>query len=153
MRAPQRVSLAVTLTAASAAVATSLTGCGLIHRSQQRSADSERDFGPAISIAARMQNDSPISKLAFYPNGPGVVICNPVASAGLGDFGQGVGGWLEVEVAGQSEFGKTPALPNLKRACLEMHAADLALDTPQRADRLTHILGATEVALGAMPFK
>lgn len=138
------------LTGMSLLIAVSITGCGLVRHSLRQAPAQERDFGPAISVATRMQNDSPISKLAFYPNGPGVVICTPVASTGLSNFGQGVGGWLEVEVAGQTQFGKSPAFANLKRAAQEMHSPGLAIDTPQRAGRLTRIAGATVAALGTL---
>ena len=126
-----------------------LAGCGLIGRSLIR-ASRDTPSRPAVSIQQHMRNDTPLSRLSPFLNGPGVVICNPVASAGLSDFGQGAGGWLNVAVAGQPQFSRTPALGNLERACREMGSPALAVESPERADRLAAMLGVSEVAIGTL---
>jgi len=128
-----------------------LPGCGLVGRSLIRASRTpETDSQPPVDLKSRIQNDTPVSRLSPFVNGPGVVICNPVTSSDLRNFAQGAGGWLNLAVAGQPKFSRTPALGNLQRACQELSSPVFAVESASRADRLSGILGATEVAVGTL---
>jgi hypothetical protein len=140
---------AVVFAGASLMLGTALTGCGLIVRSLGRSARNAAQ-PPPVSIQAYMKNDMPIANLSMYPNGPGIIVCTPVAPEGLHNFAEGVGGWLNLEVGGQPQFSRSPALGNLRHAGVELHAPDLALESPARAGRLVRILGVGYAAIGTL---
>ena len=52
-------------------------------------------------IDALQRNDTPVSALVPIQNGPGLVVFNPTVPEELQGFGQGVGGWLNLEAAGR----------------------------------------------------
>jgi len=109
------------------------------------------------SAASRKQAAAPtftaIQFLSGYDNGPGVVVCEPVPSAtssqALAEFGRGCGAWLELSMAGRPEFGRTPPFSELPRAIREMGRPNLAVGAME-ATSLSHIVGATDVAIGTI---
>jgi len=85
-------------------------------------------------------------------SGPGIVICDPVATPASSDrshFGAGCALWLQFYLGGLPELGKSPTWDGLIRARAELHRDDLQLSTAQ-ATTLIPILGITNVAVGTL---
>lgn len=84
------------------------------------------------------------------PHGPGIVICEPIASSpDAAEFGSGCAAWLQMTVGGQPQLGQTPFWSALDRARAEMHRPDLRLSAAQ-AVRLAPKLGVTDAAVGTL---
>src|SRR5207244_1680942 len=91
-----------------------------------------------------------VARLAQLANGPGVLVCEPVArgaDAATVDFGAGCARWLHLIVGGQGELRKTPTWTCVQNAQRELKKHDLRLSLEQAAP-LHRILGITHVALG-----
>src|SRR5437660_39011 len=65
----------------------------------------------------------PLTSLTQYENGPGVVVCEPVAPATDADtrsFGAGCSRWLRLAVCGHGELGRNPGWQMVDRVLLDM---------------------------------
>jgi tetratricopeptide (TPR) repeat protein len=94
----------------------------------------------------------PMAPEALKPisSGPGIQICDPVASGGdatLADFGSGCALWLQWSMGFHPQLGQTPRWELVGRAQKELHMAHLRLSLAQ-GSRLSSILGVTHVAIG-----
>ncbi len=91
-----------------------------------------------------------ISELIQLDNGPGVVVCEPVAAGmprPLRDFGAGCSRWLHFQVAGHPELGKTPTWDNLNDVMIALDRRKGWM-TPEEAAHLSTRVGATHAAVG-----
>lgn len=82
----------------------------------------------------------------------GIVICEPAVSrvdADTADFGAGCARWLQFEVGGLGELGRTPQWPSLERIRDELGRSDLRVSR-QEAPKLAQILGVTHAAIGTI---
>jgi len=90
------------------------------------------------------------ANLKPIPSGPGIQICEPVASGGpaaLADFGSGCGLWLQWAMGFQPQLGQTPRWDLALTAHKEIQATRLRLSLAQ-GSKLYNILGVTHIALG-----
>ncbi len=88
----------------------------------------------------------------FADAGPGIIVCSPVVAggdAGLSNFAEGCGAWLQLEVGGQPEFGRTPSWRGPVRAAWELTQPGLHLNV-QQAEKLMQICGATHAAVATL---
>lgn len=101
---------------------------------------------PATIDAAYIQSLKPL------PSGAGLIVCAPVADAALKNqaaWGNGAARWLQVQVAGRPELGKTPLWGVPENARIRLGYSDLALDGA-KADALAKSCGATHVAVATL---
>ena len=104
------------------------------------------DRAPATIDTAYVQSLQPL------PSGAGLIVCEPVADAALknvANWGAGAARWLQVQVAGQPELGKTPLWGAPENARLRLGYPDLKLDA-KRADALARSCGTSHVAVAAL---
>src|SRR5581483_6221644 len=100
---------------------------------------------PAPHAAAQ-----PIAGPIQQQPGPGVLVCEPIASgadAGAADLGAGCGRWLHLVVGGHPELGRTPSWSAVNRALREAKLPNARL-TLEQAAALRSRLGLTHVVLG-----
>ena len=95
----------------------------------------------------------PIESIKAMEGGAGVLICEPVVAGSAkketATFGAGCGRWLQFEVGGQGELGKTPMWPSLNRARKELKRSDLQLK-PSEIPKLDAMLAVTHAATGVL---
>ena len=104
------------------------------------------DRAPATMDAAYIQSLKPL------PSGSGLIVCEPAPVAALqssANWGAGAARWLQVQVAGQPELGKTPLWGVPENARLRLGYPDWKLDA-KRAAALGQSCGASHVAVGTL---
>lgn len=104
------------------------------------------DRAPATVDSAYIQSLKPL------PSGSGLIVCEPVPDATLQNsakWGTGAARWLQVQVAGQPELGKTPLWGVPENARIRLGTPDLKLDG-KRADALGQSCGVSHVAVGTL---
>ena len=104
------------------------------------------DRAPATLDTAYVQSLQPVA------SGSGLIVCEPVTNAALrnrADWGAGAARWLQVQVAGQPELGKTPLWGVPENARLRLNYPDLKLDA-KRADALAISCGVSHVAVATL---
>lgn len=104
------------------------------------------DRAPATIDAAYIQSLKPL------PSGAGLIVCEPVPVAALqssANWGAGAARWLQVQVAGQPELGKTPLWGVPENARIRLGYSDWKLDA-KRADALGQSCGVSHVAVGTL---
>ena len=93
-----------------------------------------------------------VQSLVPSPSGSGLVVCEPVPVAALqnsANWGTGAARWLQVQVAGQPELGKTPLWGVPENARIRLGYPDLKL-SGKRADALGQSCGVSHVAVGTL---
>ena len=89
-------------------------------------------------------------ELAQANNGPGLIVCQPVAAdPALRDFANGCGAWLHIAAAGGAGFDRTPQLSSLTRVQDELGTKDLEL-TEKLGRSLPGMFGVTHFAVGTL---
>ena len=110
-------------------------------------------MGGSIDSAASASVDSAyIQSLQPLPSGFGLVVCDAPPDAALRNeaaWSAGAARWLQVQVAGQPELGKTPLWGVPENARLRLGYPNLQLDG-KRADALGQSCGVTHVAVGTL---
>ena len=107
---------------------------------------------PAQWAALYSASATPLNRLTPIPNGPGLIVCDPVAAASsrnLANFGAGCGRWLNLAAAGQFNLDRTPLIESTSRAIRELGKTNLAL-TAGEAFKLPSMNGATHAAVGTI---
>lgn len=129
-----------------------LCGCRMV---AQKAAQSivEKMGGAPFSLRSGANVDvAYVNSLAPLPSGPGLIVCAPIADAALKNqaaWGAGAARWLQVQVAGRPELGKTPLWSSTENARLRLKYPDLALDGA-RAEVLGQSCGVTHVATATL---
>ena len=104
------------------------------------------DRTPTIVDTAYIQSLKPL------PSGSGLIVCEPIADAALqnsANWGAGAARWLQVQVAGRPELGKTPLWGVPENARIRLGYPDLKLNGKQ-ADVLGKSCGTSHVAVGSL---
>ncbi len=130
-----------------------LGGCRVI--AEKAAETAIKKMGGTINAADRASatlDTAYIQSLQPLPSGSGLIVCEPVPDAALqnaANWGTGAARWLQVQVAGQPELGKTPLWGMPENARIRLGYPDLKLDG-KRADALGQSCGVTHVAVGTL---
>jgi tetratricopeptide (TPR) repeat protein len=105
-------------------------------------------LGLAGPASAQRELEAP-ADLKPIPSGPGIQVCEPVATGNdaLADFGGGCGLWLQWAMGFHPQLGQTPRWELASRAHRELHVPHLRLSLAQ-GSKLYNILGVTHIAVG-----
>ena len=128
-----------------------LSGCRLV---AQKAAETvvKKLGGTMSSLSTASVDTAYVQGLKPLSSGSGLVVCEPLPAAALKSeaaWGTGAARWLQVQVGGQPELGKTPLWGVPENARLRLGYPDLKLDDKQ-ADALGKACGVTHVAVGAL---
>ena len=132
-----------------------LCGCNVIAQrvaqdlAQQVKAGKKIKVAPSASVAL---NVTYLKSLAPLPSGEGLLILEPRADAALQSqtsWGAGAARWMQVQIGGAPQLGKTPLWGIAEDARLRLKLPDFKL-TGANADKLGRNIGVTRVATGAL---
>jgi hypothetical protein len=105
---------------------------------------------PHPATTPKKPSSSPAPDAAPFTAGPGLVVCEPIPDAPYSveaELGTGCSMWLQLEVGGQPELGRTPLWSAISRARQELKRQDLRL-RPSEARQLAGMTGATHAVVG-----
>ena len=114
-----------------------------VQSSQSRGASGEEGLPVSVDLPA-------IDELAALPAGPGLIVGQPVVDTdneATGEFGAGCSRWLQFNVGGRFELGRTPFWGGVAMLALEMPSGQLQF-TKEDLPRIAGICSATHIALG-----
>ena len=127
-----------------------LCGCGAI--AEKAAQVAVKRLGVTSARAPKSVDAAYVAALKPTQSGPGLVVCEPVAVAALKSqsaWGAGASRWLQVQVGGLPELGKTPLWGVIENGRRQLKLADLQLNAAA-ADKLGRVCGVTHVAVGTL---
>ncbi len=95
------------------------------------------------------QATDPLADLKPVTSGAGIVVCEPTGNPELLPFGAGCARWVQFQLCGSGELGRTPLFSSIYETQRELSTSGFPLSLPQALD-LSQRLGATHAAVGSL---